>query len=191
MRKLSRVWWLGLWLVVGAVGTAADRPAQQDILLATAQVERGGAEYPLVARKDGKYYQVFVVKGRTNLYFSDKDGVSHNVVGRDTSYPLFYYKDKKWVAFKLPEKREGVTLASGSESGEAAVKRLGETAGKDKVYRVYWCNDYYFYGFYNVGAYYYPPFYLDYCYNPCFAPQFVYADPCFYGPRVTFYAWGC
>lgn len=202
MRKLS-TFALGLLVGVGLMcevagvtgATAAD---QKDVLLATAQVEKGGAEYPLVAKKGDRYFQLFIVKGGTQLYFNNAEGDSEYAMTKDKSYPVYMYhsKEKKYVAFKAPAKTEGVTLASGSTDGEAAIKKLGESVGKDKVYRVCWdcgwgggCYGCY-YGCYNVGAYYYPPCYTNYCYTPYYTYNVAYVNPCYYGPRCTFYAWG-
>lgn len=149
-------------MLLGSMAFAATTPPKQnEIMPVLAEIQ--GVEFPVVAQKDGQYFQVFVAKGSTP-YFADKDGVSISL-DSGTEFTLFY------------QAKDGFKAMPKGQSNPNAVKTV---VGKNDagVQLVCWRRGGWGYGGgYGCGGGYYGG-----CYRPCYyGYSYPYYGGCNYG----------
>lgn len=160
---------LMLWLAMACVAAVATErapvaPAQDEIMPVTIKLSDTGPEYPLVAKDGDKYFAVFVAKGG-QPYFSNAEGRSVPVQGRDKSYALYYLSDKADQPVALPEPDpRSVTLLGGTERG--SFRNLGEleasVPGTQLVHFWHGRRRHYYRAHWGYGGYGFRPYYRSY-----------------------------
>jgi hypothetical protein len=179
---------LGMALTFSVTGSAADQ-TQTTVGDAPVQYEAAkGQVYPVVAMKDGKYYQV-VKLPNSAPFFRVSANEWHYVDGnedRDTltdsngsaAYPAFYIKATNMAPIIMPKGHSDAdkeTLLAGHGEYQDSLVCWGRSYG-------WYRSSYYYYPSYS----YYPTYYYTptYYYQPYYGYGYGYYQPYYYGYGV-------
>ncbi len=180
---------LSTLMIVGILAVPKDcwANSQEEIMPVLFNVD--GKEFPVVAKKDGEFFPVFIVRG-SQPYFADKDGNSIYVYDSKmgVEYPVFYVDGKgKFHQIKEAEKPSQTQLTKLVYSSDSKVQLV--CWGRNRWYRG-WYRWYRIYPYYYYDNYYYRRYYWYWRGTTTYYPYYgAYEFPYYFDP-LCYGGWG-